>query len=214
MSALRVANDLFVRPTPTGAYWAVSAPEPTPRRDLLASLLRSPVAPPLTVDNVRAWTGLIDEEEALDVLLKAQGAGLVEGHHEQTSALTGSLEEILPVLLSPLSEDGRVLLVDEQGFDLATVGFDEQVADELAALAADLASLHSRHRDTVRGGADLDSSAWALVDSFGNSQVGFWPIYLGDERFILIVGGLPHLNDPALAKLIWTLSIRYGDGAS
>jgi len=55
----------------------------------------------------------------------------------------------------------------------------------------------------------LETSAWALVDAAGNSRVGFWPLYVGKQRFVLVLGGVPRLNQPALTELIWALSKRY-----
>jgi hypothetical protein len=28
----------------------------------------------------------------------------------------------------------------------------------------------------------------------GNSQVGFWPLYVGGQRFVRVIGGMPRLN--------------------
>jgi len=44
----------------------------------------------------------------------------------------------------------------------------------------------------------------------GNSQVGFWPIFVGEHRFGLVIGGLPQLNQAALISLVWALMMRYG----
>ena len=54
------------------------------------------------------------------------------------------------------------------------------------------------------------TGAWALVDMAGNSRVGFWPLFIGDHRFVLALGGLPALNHPALVELVWSLTFRYG----
>ena len=49
-----------------------------------------------------------------------------------------------------------------------------------------------------------------IVDMAGNSRVGFWPLFVGDHRFVLALGGLPALNHPALVELVWSLTVRYG----
>jgi hypothetical protein len=56
----------------------------------------------------------------------------------------------------------------------------------------------------------LDTAAWALVDAAGNGQVGFWPLFIGEQRFVLVVSDFPYLNQQALTTLVWALSIRYG----
>ena len=40
----------------------------------------------------------------------------------------------------------------------------------------------------------LASHAWAIVDAFGCSQIGFWPIFIGDTRFVIAISGIPHFN--------------------
>ncbi|MCB1013508.1 MAG: hypothetical protein KDB10_00110, partial [Acidimicrobiales bacterium] len=60
----------------------------------------------------------------------------------------------------------------------------------------------------------LPTSAWALVDGAGNSQVGFWPLHIGEERFVLSVVGIPRLHQQAFTDLIWVLMLRYGAPAT
>ena len=54
------------------------------------------------------------------------------------------------------------------------------------------------------------TSAWALVDMAGNSKVGFWPLFVGENRFVIALGGLPALQHPAMVELVWSLVNRYG----
>ena len=44
----------------------------------------------------------------------------------------------------------------------------------------------------------------------GASELGFWPLYMGDEYFILILTGAPRFNQEAFTTLMWTLGVRYG----
>ena len=53
-----------------------------------------------------------------------------------------------------------------------------------------------------------------MIDAAGNGQICFWPLWVGNQRFVLIVKGTPQLNKAALIKLIWKLSIRFGIRAS
>ena len=55
----------------------------------------------------------------------------------------------------------------------------------------------------------MNSSAWAVVDASGSSKLGFWPIYIGKLRFVLVIQGMPRLNQPDFVKLIWILNLRY-----
>jgi hypothetical protein len=57
----------------------------------------------------------------------------------------------------------------------------------------------------------ITSQSWAIVDAFGNSQIGFWPLFIGKNRFVLVISGVPHFNQPEMVDLVWALSVRYSE---
>ena len=203
----------FIIPTPAGAYHGVSEAKLTAPRRLLRHLMRRDVSPQLELDSLQGWTGTRNPDEALDLLFRIQSLGWIEGFREQQQAPTGTLESVLPDRLDALSSNGRALLADAQGFYVASRGFPHETAEELSAVSADLASLYERHSGLLGSNMGLETSAWALVDAAGNSRVGFWPLYIGSHRFVLVLGGVPRLNQPALTELIWALSKRYATDA-
>lgn len=203
-------NRLYILPTPAGAYYAVSRPAPDPYRKLLKTLLQFKRSPLLTIESLLSWTESRNKDEAMGLLSRMQERGWLQGIESSQQAPDDVFDDILPQLLAPLSADGKALLADHQGFYLASCGFDPQTVEEMSALTADLASLQERHLDLLSKNLDLETSAWALVDAAGNSQIGFWPLYIGQHRFVLAVGGMPCLNQPVLTRLIWALSVRYG----
>lgn len=200
----------FILPTPAGAYYSVSEGIATPQRRLLCRLMQQDASPRLELDALVAWTNARSPDEALDLLYRVQSSGWVEGFREQQPAPSGTLESELPERLDALSSVGKALLADAQGFSIASRGFAHEIAVELSAVSADLASLHERHSALLGHDMGLETSAWALVDAAGNSRVGFWPLFIGQQRFVLVLGGVPRLNQPALTELIWILSKRYG----
>lgn len=205
------ADKLYVMPTPAGAYFAVSRPQKDPSRTLLTTLLRHKRSPLLTLEDLKIWAKSDSDTEAMDLLNRVQAKGWLQGTEFSQEVPAGVLEDILPDLLAPLSVEGNALLADHQGLYLASCGFQQQFVDELSALSADLASLQERHLSLLSNNLDLQTSAWALVDAAGNSQIGFWPLYIGQHRFVLAIGGAPSLNQPVLTRLIWALNIRYGE---
>lgn len=209
MARYRLHQGLFVMPTPAGAFYSASAPETTPSRRLLRSLIADDRSPELRSNVLAEWIGSECEQDALEVLFHAQSLGWIEGFDAPRVPPRGPLEDVLGDLLEPLSMSRKSLLADAQGFYVATVGFAHETAEELSAVSADLDLLYGRHRRLLRNNMTLQSSAWALVDAAGNSQVGFWPLYIGEHRFVLVIGGEPRLNQPALTDLIWALSKRY-----
>jgi hypothetical protein len=124
------------------------------------------------------------------------------------------LEAILSGYLSKLSENGKALLADKQGFYLASHGFPHEVAEELSALSADIATVHDRRSGLLMNNMGLASHAWAVVDAFGNSQVGFWPLFIDKNRFVIAISGVPHFNQPEFVSLVWALTIRYANKRS
>ena len=210
MSHFELTDDLCISPTPGGAFYGILGPEQNPSRRLLVQLLSGDSSPALSLDALLAWTGQTDPDAALELLFHAQKIGWVEGYKERRDAPKGSLEEILPELLPLLSGSGKALIADGQGFYVCSQGFPDETAEELSALSADFASLHKRHRKLLTNNLSMTSSAWSIVDAAGNSQIGFWPLYIADQCFVLVIAGMPRLNQPALKTLIWVFVKRYG----
>jgi hypothetical protein len=209
MASFTLAENLYVHPTPAGTYYAVSATESNPSRKMIQSLLKKDSSPLLTLPRLREWADITDEEQVLTLLHHAQGLGWVQGLESPKQCSDESLEVQLPRLLKALSIHGKVLLADQQGFYLASSGFPHEVAEELSALSADLASLHARRSGLLVNNLGLASSAWAIVDAAGNGKIGFWPLFIGNQRFVLVISGMPQLNHPDFVNLVWVLSRRY-----
>ncbi|MDO8363195.1 MAG: hypothetical protein Q7V88_09890 [Actinomycetota bacterium] len=205
-----VGNGLFLQPTPAGAYHAVASPEITPERSLLLSLMSTPLSRKPSVTSLCRWTLQGSEQASLAVLYRAQERGWVEGFRQPQGPAPGQLEPVAARTLLSLSNLGQGLLSDAQGFCIASQGFDTTASEFLAAVSADIASMHERHSRYLADASGTSTGAWALVDMAGNSRVGFWPLFVGDHRFVLALGGLPALNHPALVELVWSLTVRYG----
>jgi hypothetical protein len=209
MSEYALHSGLYLAPTPAGAYFAASSPSHALHRRFLLRLMAEQTTPELTVENLRTLSGE-DEETALATLYRMQGLHMVQGLNRPRLLPEGALELIMPRLLAEIAGSNKALLADEQGFYLASHGFHHETAEELAGLSADLGTLHERHQGLIAGNLSLQTSAWALINAGGNSEIGFWPLYTGRQRFVLILTGLPHLNQRATVDLIWTLTKRYG----
>jgi hypothetical protein len=209
MSDYELIPGLFLAPSPAGAYYAASSPNVDVTRRVLLGLMSGQASPELDSDALLRLTEL-ELEPALDTLHRMQSMRLVQGLGEPRHLLDGSLEKVLPGILADLAGRNKALLADEQGFYLASHGFHHETAEELAGLSADLGNLHQRHQGLISGNLSLQTSAWALINAGGNSEIGFWPLYIGQQRFVLILTGLPNLNQAATVDLVWALVHRYG----
>ena len=214
MARYTLVEACYIYPTPAGAYHAVSEPnsdtETDPHRRLLRALFRLKATPPVTVTDLKKWTGINDDEQVLSVVHQAQQAGWLQGVYDPIDCHAQPPEQILPELLASLAENGKALLADSQGFHIASHGFEAKIAEELSVLSADLASLYERRYKLLRSNLKFTDCSWAIVDAAGNSKVGFWPLHIGKHRFVLTISGIPTLNQPDFVSLIWLLSLRYG----
>ncbi len=208
MTAYRILEGRFLAPTPAGAYLAASHPGNDAARRFILRLLglaRSPDSGAATVARLAGEAS----GDAGELLHRLQSLALVQGLAEPRAAPEGAFENLLPPLLARLSGSGRCVLADSQGFYLAAAGFAHETAEGLSALAADLAGVHDRHAQLLGANLSMQSGGWGLLDASGNSQLGFWPLHLGANTFVLAIGGVPRFNTPEFVSLAWALTRRY-----
>lgn len=198
---------LYLVPTPAGALHAVTSPTATPAERVVRAVLQAPTA--LRTDDLRPaeLSGARDDAAGVAAIADAQGRGWLEGHDEPPAAEVGPLGTELPAMLAPLSDEGRAALVDDQGFPLGVVGFDPDEEVELSALAAEIIRL--RQRRSLVATASAAQTGWGLIDRSGASAVALYPITIGVQPFVLLVGGLPRLHHPSIVPLVAALSRRY-----
>ncbi len=208
MAEFELQPDLFVTPTPAGAYYASASPDDEPARRVLFGLMQTGDSPLLSLQILLTLTGT-DELSSLELLYRMQEMGLLQGFSECQQVPGGPLDQALPAILQGLAGDGKALLADSQGFYVSSHGYHHETAEELSALSADLGLLHQRHHRLLNRNMSLPSSAWAVVGAGGHSEVGFWPLYIGRQRFVLVLSGVPNLHQPELVELVWVLSTRY-----
>jgi hypothetical protein len=198
----------FAHVTPAGAWQAVQRRDLEPPAALARTILSFAATPELTRAGLAAWVSA--DADPMATLWTAQRRGWIEGLDRPRQVDEAPLEDLLPNLLGVLASSGRVALADEQGFCLDAVGFERPMATELSAVSADVASLQERHAGNIVATRGDVVGAWALVDEVGNSRIGFWPLHIGEQRFVLVAEGLPYFHHPCLQSLVWVLSTRYG----
>lgn len=206
----KLQEGIYLSPTPAGAYYVAASPKHDASRQFMMSLMAEDESPLLDEAALARWTNAQPDEDMSELIYRLQELGLIQGENTPHRPPTGSLEEILPPLLVQFSSNEKALLSDAQGLYLATTGFPHEAAEELSALSADLADLHARHQGLLEGNLGFSTSNWGLMDASGNSQLGLWPLYIGDYRFVLVIAGMPQLNQAQFTDLVWLLSRRYG----
>ena len=210
MSSFKLNENLYINVTPRGAYYAVQDNAEDVTRTILTRLLSQENTPKLSEDVVSELCDL-DTKDTFSLLQRMQSLGLISGQENSESAPTETLENSLTELLGALSDSKKVLLAEHSGLYMGASGFPHEAAEELSAISANLSEVYQRHKGLLHGNLGFNQHAWALVDAAGNSEVGFWPLYVGYNQFSLVIHGLPQLNRPAFKHLVWSLVKRYGN---
>lgn len=198
----------FYLPTPAAAFFAVADAAEVPVRRFLAALMREAGSRPADMATLMRWTGLQDPAQVRAFIEQLLSRGWLVSHEQSPALPGGSLEEELPRLLPALSSEHRVLLADTLGFAVFDQGFEAERVEELAALSADLANLHRRRAAAVEHQMGVAGAAWALVSPRGDSRLGFWPLHIADQRFVLVMGGQPLFDQPQLVDFVILLHRR------
>jgi len=201
-------QETFILPSPAGAYYCISSNEAEPARLFLQQLMIGTDTLPY---NSETLSELFKESPDIqsEVLYHIKKLKFLQSYPQTQVIPGGTIEESLPDILKLLSSNGKALLADGHGFYLSGTGFTHEAAEELSALSGDLGSLYNRHHGIIKGNLNINSGAFALVDAAGYSQLGFWPIYIGDILFMLVISGVPHLDQKAFVHLVWILHKRY-----
>lgn len=206
--SFQISADSYVMPTSAGAYYCITSTQTDSARTILQKLLQQPSVPLLNNELISSWFPQ-NEQHGLQTLSHMQKLNWLQSCDQQQKVTQGSLEDLLPGMLKNLSSENKVLLADSLGFYLSSSGFPHETAEEISALSADLISLHQRHKGLLQGNLKLPSENWGLLDAAGYSQLGFWPLHIGEEVFSLVVSGMPRFEHTSFLDLVWTLHTRY-----
>lgn len=199
----------YFQVSPTGAFYATLSPDSEPMRMLLLQVLSSDIPVPHVPQLLGRLTGL-SQESAERLLEQMQARGLLSLVEKPLPVAAGALEKVLPELLAPLGEN-KVMLADQQGFALANSGFGAEEAEAVAGMAGDLMALGDRHQRLIDTHLELSGCSWALVNAVGQSELGFWVLCVGREKFVLVIEGMPYLNRQPFVDLASLLIRRYLD---
>lgn len=209
-STLSLQSNLYPKITPAGAYYAVSGDTPSASRTLLYGLLRANPAETISSEKLLAWADTDNIDSALNLLYRLQRLEFLYGDENVGNEDANLTDEELPELLSKLSNSGKALLTDENGLYFANAGFHHEAAEEVGILAGEIAAVVDKHQLLIKNNLHIHHSAWGICDPSGQSELTFFPLYIGMSKLILVVGGLPDLNKEEFVTLVKALYNRYG----
>ncbi len=209
-SALAVQIGQFIQPTASGVYYAVEDSKSNPCRDTLLRLMRAKQIPEFSEEFVGQCIGKYSggARSVFDTLGKA---GFISASSVPVDMPEKNLDTLFLDTLPCLSDQERVVLTDSgRGFCLGFCGFTPTQAEELAVLSSSLSVLYERNQHLLQSQLSINQSAFGIIDPAGHSELGFWPFYIGNNVFTLIISGLPQFNCLAFKQIIWVLVQRYG----
>ncbi|MBR6026426.1 MAG: peptidase M23 [Neisseriaceae bacterium] len=209
-NSLSLQTQLYPRITPAGAYYAISGYQPNPSRNLLYNILRLEKPKPVSKDIVLEWAGTDNYETAVSLLYRLQRLEFLYGEETPTIVSQDNLESRLPEMLGRLSDTGKALIADDNGLYFATAGFHHESSEEIAALAGEVARLSEQHALLIKNNLNINQNSWSVCDPTGRSELAFFPMYFGDNKLILVIGGNPQLQNDSFVELIQVLYRRYG----
>lgn len=204
-----LVSGTYVMATPAGAYHAISHAGTEKSRRVIRHLLKEPRTPRADEAFLKRVEQSVEIDSVPEILFELQAIGYLDGSDRPLEAPDEAIEDLVKRTIAGMSSRKKALLTDDQGFYLAAAGFPHETAGELAALAAQLGEAYDRRRGVLRDNLGFDTSAMALVDSSGASEIGFWPLYVGRTRFTLVIEGAPKFNQSPFTELAWALTRRY-----
>ncbi|MDO6563522.1 hypothetical protein Q4488_09020 [Amphritea sp. 1_MG-2023] len=200
----------YITITPSGAYFATLNSAADDARAMLLQLLSTDFELLYSLELVAELADL-DEEQAMGLFQQLLDRGFVALATTPPEINRGPLEEVLPSRLQALSASGKALLADDQGFCLSSAGYSTEQSEALAAMAADLVSLQQRHQQLLTTQLGLRGASWGILNAAGQSEIGCWAVYIGHQRFTLVISDMPKLNQQAFADILASLARRYLD---
>ncbi|WP_066566167.1 peptidase M23 [Snodgrassella sp. CFCC 13594] len=210
-STLLLHNNLYPKVTPAGAYYAVSSPSHSASRMLLANLLQAGVEEVLTEEHLKKWAETEDAYTALNLLYRLQRLEFLYGEETPSSQLIKVTSDAFEDILGQLSDTHKALLVDQDGFYFANIGFNHETAEEVANLASEATRLTEKHSLLIKNNLNIYNTALGICDPTGQSELTFFPLYVGKAKNILVTAGQPLLNSESFVTLVRGLYVLAGE---
>ena len=199
-------TEKYIIPTSGGVYHSITSYSNKKRMDLpgfIRNILSYKQSPRIDSSDMEQWT------KGSDIAQLALDNNWVTLEDQPISAPEGRLEDILPSLLPPLSGKSKVLLADDQGFVICSVGYADDLTSQLAAFTADMTSLLERHSALLTEHLSIGTTATGIIGAGGESRLGNWPLFIREQPFVLAIEGEPHFSADEFKQLVWLLILRY-----
>lgn len=206
--AIKLKENLYLTPTAKAVYQVMMCMTEHEHGALIKALLMFPETPRFTEDFLLQWLPVNDVKEAVALVQKLNQQGLVKGITEKRELPNLPSDVALTECVKNLSDEG-VMLANDQGFYLVNEGFEQEDADEIAAMAAELFSFHKKRVSPLVEKGLIESEVWSMLNYQGQLSLSFWPIKTVTESFTLVIKGAVKFNQDSLVDLARLLMNKY-----
>ena len=151
---------------------------------MLYSLLKASPTEVISSEKILAWADTSDINTALNLLYRLQRLEFLYGDENASNEDIHLTDECLPYW-SNFQAQVKALLADENGLYFANANFHHEAAEELGLLASEVTKMDSSHRLLIRNNLHINNNAWGICDPSGQSELTFFPLYIGNTKLIL-----------------------------
>tara|TARA_B110001454_G_scaffold18517_1_gene16973 strand:+ start:4096 stop:4716 length:621 start_codon:yes stop_codon:yes gene_type:complete len=197
----------YIHLTHQGAHFATHAAQDDADRAVLLLLLKRSNTPRLAefLRLLKSIKKSSSFEQALSLFSK--GYLIAKDHADKLEDV--SLEVSLPAVLANLSDHQHCAISDQEGFLLSYSGFELEQAEQAALLAVEISGLQAKRQQNIQDLSGSNLSFISIIDTDGQSQLRFWPMYFNKQAFFLAIKGEPLLQQESFTRLAWILGQRY-----
>ncbi|MCB1582038.1 MAG: hypothetical protein R3E90_13030 [Marinicella sp.] len=206
--AIKLKENLYLSPTAKAVYQVMMCMTEHEHGTLIKNLLKHPETPRFTEAFLLDWLSTDDIDGAVKKVQELNQLGLVKGITEKRQIPDLPSDVALTECVKNLSDEG-VMLANDQGFYLVNEGFEQEDADEIAAMAAELFTFHKKRVSPLVEKGLIESEVWSMLNYQGRLSLSFWPIKTASESFTLVIKGAVKFNQDSLVDLARLLMNKY-----
>ena len=188
----------WLLPTPRGALHGFSAPEPNPMQRAVQALLAGHEAMELA-----QWRP--EHDRAGRMLQQLRERQWVQLLRRPVPAPDVRLAGVAQHVIAPLSGERRAVLASDSGFCLGQSGLTQELAETLAAAAADYSAF--AQRQARRGWEGAQRVAFHSDPDMLLPDWSFVPFWVDGTGYWLVLAGEPLLNNLAMIELVWSIRL-------
>ncbi len=197
--------------TSIGAYLFASGSLEKEQLELVQWLLSKETSPAYANSTLKALSSDTSLDDVMSVLRTLAKRKVIELSSDVQTCPDAPMQDILPQMLSVLSDSGKAMLVDSQGLSIASVGIDAERIQALSALASKLAASLYHGDSDVFDLLDIKYGLTCLYDIKEKRIFTFIPIFLGTRRLVVVTEGKAVFSGNNFKDFIWVLWNRYSE---